>query len=200
MRKNKCAGDDWYLGLRKWYPNVSLRKPEGLSTSRAQAFSKERVNDYYKTIATLLKDVDPRLIINIDETGLMIWKSNRKGQIEWLAIHLKQNEIKRKNWTILLRQVHLKFQHGLIVQGLAHPAVAFPQLIINPFQRKKTVINTPSVLFLGNQTKCLTFWNVCHVSSGLVKTALKSKSALTVFKNFFYPFVICLCAICNTPM
>ena len=56
--------------IGKRHPNVSLRKPESLSTSRAQAFSKEHVNDYFKIITTLLKGIDPRLIINIDETGL----------------------------------------------------------------------------------------------------------------------------------
>lgn len=68
--KNNLAGEDWYLSFRKRNPELSLRKPEGLSTNRAQAFNKERVDSYFEIVTALLKDVDPRLILNIDETGL----------------------------------------------------------------------------------------------------------------------------------
>ena len=46
-----------------------LRKPEGLSAARA--FNPTRVNKYFQEIKSILPaNVDPRLVFNIDETGL----------------------------------------------------------------------------------------------------------------------------------
>lgn len=67
---NNSAGKDWYLGFKARHTELAIRKPEGLSTSRAQAFNKDRINHYFESIIPALKDVDPRVIYNVDETGL----------------------------------------------------------------------------------------------------------------------------------
>ena len=65
------AGTDWYHGFKMRHPVLALRKPERLSCNRAQAFNKERVDNYFDALKKLLpSDVDPRLVYNIDETGL----------------------------------------------------------------------------------------------------------------------------------
>jgi len=84
---NKMAGPDWYFNFRKRHPNISLRKPEGLSAARAAAFNPTRVCEYFDSIKSFMPlNFDPRLIFNIDETGLSSVPSDssrliaRKGQ------------------------------------------------------------------------------------------------------------------------
>lgn len=68
--KNEMAGDDWYTGFKSRHPKICLRKPEGLSSNRAQAFNEQRISEYFKTLGDTIADTDPRLIFNVDETGL----------------------------------------------------------------------------------------------------------------------------------
>lgn len=69
--KNQMAGKDWYLSFRSRHPEISLRKPEGLSSNRAEAFNKERIDNYFMTLNDIVgENFDPRLIFNVDETGL----------------------------------------------------------------------------------------------------------------------------------
>ena len=65
------AGKDWSYGFRVRHPQISLRKPEGLSSSRAEAFNEERIENYFEALTEIIgENFDPRLIFNADETGL----------------------------------------------------------------------------------------------------------------------------------
>jgi len=69
--KRRTATEDWYYQFKRRHNDLTLRKPEGLSSNRAQAFNKKRVDSYFASLEELgMKDVDPRFIYNMDETGL----------------------------------------------------------------------------------------------------------------------------------
>ena len=79
-QKNKRASLDWWESFRKRNPDLSLRKPEGLSAARAQAFNKERVDSYFNDLRELfdllnLRDF-PQLVYNTDETGISTVPNN----------------------------------------------------------------------------------------------------------------------------
>lgn len=82
-KEKKMAGYDWLQLFLKRYPELSIRKAEGVSIARALGMCKERVGDYFQ----LLKDVmttynlinTPGKIYNVDETGLQL--NNNPGKI-----------------------------------------------------------------------------------------------------------------------
>lgn len=70
----KKAGYKWFLGFLRRNPNLSIRKPEGLSSARAAAFNPTHVSawfdKYYELVETLGLENVPDHIWNCDETGL----------------------------------------------------------------------------------------------------------------------------------
>ena len=68
-------GDEWYLSFRKRYKTeVSLRKPETVTSARAKGLSQDTVDRFFdmleeKMVAAGVKD-QPSRIYNLDETGL----------------------------------------------------------------------------------------------------------------------------------
>lgn len=70
----KKATYDWLCGFRSRHLEITLRIPEGLSASRAQAFNKKRVESFFEQYLAIFNDLDmtdfPNLIYNVDETGL----------------------------------------------------------------------------------------------------------------------------------
>ena len=70
----KRCSRDWWFSFRMRHPELSLRKPQGLSAARAQAFNPQRVDDFYDELKNIYEELDlqnfPQLIYNIDETGL----------------------------------------------------------------------------------------------------------------------------------
>lgn len=70
----KIAGWKWWMKFRGRNPQVTLRKAENLSRSRALGMEKNRVEQFFGRLDALLsrfgiKD-DPTRIYNVDETGL----------------------------------------------------------------------------------------------------------------------------------
>ena len=64
-----AAGADWLAGFMKRNPDISLRKPEGTSMSRAVAFNRERVQQFFAMFKELVAKhgFSPREIWNMDE-------------------------------------------------------------------------------------------------------------------------------------
>lgn len=68
----KSAGQGWLRMFRKRNPVVALRKPEATSLSRATAFNKTNVQEFFEKYKQILqrKEFQPHQIWNVDETGL----------------------------------------------------------------------------------------------------------------------------------
>ncbi|KAJ4438724.1 hypothetical protein ANN_14671, partial [Periplaneta americana] len=70
--ENMIAGRDWFTGfMRK--SDIRLRKPEGLSKSRAEGMNKQAVTDFFDLYRNLCETeigTKLHLIFNVDETGL----------------------------------------------------------------------------------------------------------------------------------
>lgn len=69
---NKIAGVDWLQGFKRRHPNLSLRKPENTSLSRATSFTKENVTTFFTNYERALssREFTPDRIYNLDETGI----------------------------------------------------------------------------------------------------------------------------------
>lgn len=71
--KNKSAGVDWIRGFMGRNPELSLRRPEATSLSRATSFNEFNVKMFFDNLNAVLLDnsFSPHEIFNCDETGLM---------------------------------------------------------------------------------------------------------------------------------
>ena len=69
--ENKSAGEDWFFCYMKRFPDLSLRRPEATSLSRATSFNKTNVGMFYNNLGNILKknNFTPNDIHNADETG-----------------------------------------------------------------------------------------------------------------------------------
>ncbi|XP_033730751.1 uncharacterized protein LOC117320202 [Pecten maximus] len=65
--------DDWWRGLKRRHPELVLRKPERLSTSRIRMLNKPVIDSFFvdlnKVVTELNLQKKPHLIWNADETG-----------------------------------------------------------------------------------------------------------------------------------
>lgn len=79
----KLAGDDWFKAFMKRHPNISLRKPEGLSRARAAGMNEQEVRKYFSILKGVMTDFNlfdkPQCIYNVDETGIPL--NNRPVKI-----------------------------------------------------------------------------------------------------------------------
>lgn len=69
---NKTASYDWLKGYLHRHANLSLRRPESTSLSRATAFNKTTVGEFFNNLCSILekKKFGPETIFNVDETGI----------------------------------------------------------------------------------------------------------------------------------
>lgn len=67
----KVASDDWLRGFMSRHKNLTLRKPESTSLSRATSFNKTNVSIFYEKLTNVFKKFNfpPHMIFNTDETG-----------------------------------------------------------------------------------------------------------------------------------
>ena len=66
--KNNKPGDDWFLGLRRRHPDVTMKKPQKFSVTRAKAMNREKV-ELLKSILDEFQ-LQPEHIWNCDETNM----------------------------------------------------------------------------------------------------------------------------------
>ena len=66
------AGKDWLQGYFSRYPDLSIRAPQGTNLSRAVAFNRPKVQQFFDVYRQLLLEVPctPSRIWNMDETGI----------------------------------------------------------------------------------------------------------------------------------
>lgn len=71
-KTNKMATRDWLRGFMLRNKDLSLRTPEPTSLSRATAFNKHTVGEFYKLLGEVLRreQLGPNEIYNYDETGV----------------------------------------------------------------------------------------------------------------------------------
>jgi hypothetical protein len=71
-KEKEIAGKKWYYKFMKDNPCLSLRIPEATSMSRATAFNKERLNEFFDKYESILDKYKftANQIYNVDETGL----------------------------------------------------------------------------------------------------------------------------------
>lgn len=71
----EVAGKKWLRGFLKRHPELSLRRPEGLSLNRTKSFNPESVAsfffDIYEKEMEKIK-FNPLRVFNVDETGLTV--------------------------------------------------------------------------------------------------------------------------------
>ena len=71
--KNKTPSKDWWNGVRKRHPELTLRKPEKLGASRARMTNPVVVNNYFACLGNVLDALclkeKPAQVWNCDETS-----------------------------------------------------------------------------------------------------------------------------------
>ena len=72
--KNDIPGKEWWAGFTRRHPEVTLRKPEALSTVRSRNMNPTVVGEYFVGLHKVLEDnqlqTNPMRIWNADETGI----------------------------------------------------------------------------------------------------------------------------------
>lgn len=81
--KLESAGNVWFNGFLTRNPELTLRKSEGLSLSRAYGVNRKDIKDFFDLLANIYKEYDfqnrPDQIFNMDETGIQI--NNKPGKV-----------------------------------------------------------------------------------------------------------------------
>ncbi|KAH3876171.1 hypothetical protein DPMN_000038 [Dreissena polymorpha] len=71
--RNFVAGKDWWEGVKRRNPDLTIRKPERLTSTRARVMNWEVVGRYFSDLATILEGLDiadkPQRLWNCDELG-----------------------------------------------------------------------------------------------------------------------------------
>ena len=69
---NFKAGKDWWVGVKRRHPEITLRKPKKLSTVRARMLNPSVVDNYFKDLEKVISElgINGNEIWNCDETGL----------------------------------------------------------------------------------------------------------------------------------
>lgn len=71
--KNETPSKHYWEGLKKRHPDMSLRKPEKLATTRAKMLNPTVVENYFRDLEKIVTDLNlknnPEFIWNCDETG-----------------------------------------------------------------------------------------------------------------------------------
>ena len=71
-KKDQKATRDWYYAFMNRHPNLVLKAPEGMSIARITAFTKSKVETFFKAYALALEryQFTPDRIFNVDESSL----------------------------------------------------------------------------------------------------------------------------------
>lgn len=82
-KTNEVAGNVWFTGFMARNPELSQRKSEGLSLSRAYGVNREDVKEFFDLLSKIYEEHDftnhPEDIFNMDESGIQI--NNKPGKV-----------------------------------------------------------------------------------------------------------------------
>ena len=69
--RSNIPGNDWWRGFQSRHPEVTLRKPEKLNTSRSRMMNRVVVSNYFIELCQIISDnnLQSDAIWNSDETG-----------------------------------------------------------------------------------------------------------------------------------
>ncbi|XP_033739537.1 uncharacterized protein LOC117326861 [Pecten maximus] len=71
--KNGVPADTWWQGLKSRHPELSLRKPEALSSARTKMMNPTVIHNFFKDLAKIVSELGiaakPERVWNCDETG-----------------------------------------------------------------------------------------------------------------------------------
>ena len=72
--KKGTPGKDWFLGLKARHPDITMKKPQKLSVTRARAMSRDVTREYFDLLKETLDKlkVQPQQIWNYDETNMQL--------------------------------------------------------------------------------------------------------------------------------
>ena len=70
--ENGAAGKKWLKGFLKRHPNLSIRKPQGISKARIKGFTPENVNKFFALLEPEMQKINfnPARVYNVDESGI----------------------------------------------------------------------------------------------------------------------------------
>ena len=71
---NFKAGKDWWEGLKRRHPDVVIRKPEKLTSTRARMMNREVIFKYFNDLGTLIEG------LNLEEKRHLIWNCDEMGK------------------------------------------------------------------------------------------------------------------------
>ena len=69
---NGKPGKAWWAGLKARHPEMTLRRPEKLSTTRSRAMNPTVVGAYFKDLHSHVSSMNPSYIWNMDETNMCL--------------------------------------------------------------------------------------------------------------------------------
>ncbi|XP_030760300.1 uncharacterized protein LOC115885497 [Sitophilus oryzae] len=75
------AGADWLKGFLKRHPDITYRKPEATSATRAMGFNRVAVGNFFNLLEAAIDEykITPQCTYNVDETGVStVSKSHSK--------------------------------------------------------------------------------------------------------------------------
>lgn len=72
--RDGIPGKDWFLNLKKRHPEISIKKPQKLSVTRAKSMNKQVIDEYFELLKSKLDElkVQPNQIWNCDETNMQL--------------------------------------------------------------------------------------------------------------------------------
>lgn len=74
--ERKTAGKDWFCNFLRRNPELSIRKPQGLSIDRTEGMNREEVGQYFALLEKALTNLQlmdkPNRIFNMDECGVQL--------------------------------------------------------------------------------------------------------------------------------
>ena len=112
----KMAGKDWLSSFMARYLDISIRKPEVTSLSRATGFNKIEISKFFDLICNLIgqNNLQASQIYNYDDTSVS-------------TVHTPRKVLAKKGEKQVMRIVSAKRGTNITMGSLFHLFICFPQ-------------------------------------------------------------------------